>query len=142
MRFFTVYGPWGRPDMALFLFTKAILSGQPIQLFNHGQHRRCFTYIDDLVDGIMHIPKPDCFEVYNIGSEESISLTRYVEILEQCLGKKALVKMLPLQPGDVPNAECDASKLKRTGWLPRVSVEDGVQAFVDWYQEYNVRGNE
>ncbi|QKK02902.1 MAG: NAD-dependent epimerase [Pseudomonadota bacterium] len=158
LRFFTVYGPWGRPDMALFLFTKAILAGEPIQVFNHGHHRRSFTYIDDIVEGIVRIldkpPAPDestpepvvpspgtsrvaPYRIYNIGNENSVELMRYIEVLEQELGKKAEMEMLPLQPGDVPDTESDVTHLARaTGYTPQISVEQGVAEFVRWYRDY------
>lgn len=156
LRFFTVYGPWGRPDMALFLFTKAILAGEPIQVFNHGHHKRSFTYIDDIVDGILAIAgqpaKPDVswsgdqpdpatsnapYRLFNIGNQEPVELLRYIEVLEACLGKKAQMEMLPLQPGDVPDTEADVSALiQATGKAPKVSVEEGVERFVAWYRDY------
>jgi UDP-glucuronate 4-epimerase len=157
LRFFTVYGPWGRPDMALFLFTKAILAGEPIKVFNHGKHRRSFTYIDDIVEGIVRIleqppgrntewnsltPDPATsgvapYRIFNIGNEESVELLRYIEVLEQQLGKKAQKKMLPLQPGDVPDTESDVSNLaEATGHRPQVGVEEGVKRFVEWYRSY------
>ena len=200
LRFFTVYGPWGRPDMALFLFTKAILAGEPIKVFNRGKHKRSFTYIDDIVEGITRIlekppsavnektkkPKnqktagPDpvaspAFEVpetgnrnpetvaftepgtrkpetagpdpatsgvgpyriYNIGNEQSVELMHYIEVLENCLGKKAEMEMLPLQPGDVPATEASMQGLREAiDYSPSVPVEQGIQNFVDWYREY------
>ena len=157
LRFFTVYGPWGRPDMALFLFTKAILAGEPIQVFNHGHHRRSFTYIDDVVDGVVRVldrvPTPDPrwrgdapdpsssgvapYRIYNIGNAKPVELLRYIEVLEQCLGRKAQMEMLPLQPGDVPDTEADTTDLEAAvGGEPVVSVEEGVARFVQWYREY------
>lgn len=157
LRFFTVYGPWGRPDMALFLFTKAILERRPIDVFNNGHHRRSFTYIDDIVKGILSVldkaPVPDrawsggspdsaCsgvapYRLYNIGNERSVELLRYIEVLEQCLGQKAVLNLLPLQPGDVPDTEADVSDLAESvGYRPRVDVEEGVAKFVDWYRSY------
>jgi len=164
LRFFTVYGPWGRPDMALFLFTKAILEGEPIKVFNHGHHRRSFTYIDDIVEGIVRIlekppapiedptnkrtneqtnqPDPASswvapYRIYNIGNENSVELMRYIEVLEKELGKKAEMEMLPLQPGDVPDTESDVTQLSEaTGYRPRVDVEEGVAKFVRWYRDY------
>lgn len=157
LRFFTVYGPWGRPDMALFLFTKAILSGQPIQVFNHGQHRRSFTYIDDIVEGIVrilehppvidpdwnaHAPNPAIsgvapYRIYNIGNENSVELLRYIELLEKELGEKAEMEMLPLQPGDVPDTESDVTSLAEAiDYTPIVNVEEGVASFVKWYRNY------
>lgn len=157
LRFFTVYGPWGRPDMALFLFTKAILAGEPIKVFNHGHHKRSFTYVDDIVEGVLcaldNVPEKDSewnalapdpgssgvapYRIFNIGNEETVELLRYIEVLEQCLGKKAQMNLLPLQPGDVPDTEADVSKLIATvDYQPKVSVEDGVANFVRWYQQY------
>lgn len=156
LRFFTVYGPWGRPDMALFLFTKAILAGEPIKVFNHGHHKRSFTYIDDIVEGVIRtldkppvadpawngdIPDPASsnvpYRIYNIGNEQPVQLLRYIEVLEQCLGRKAQMEMLPLQAGDVPDTEADVSELiERVGYRPIVSVEQGVQNFVRWYKNY------
>jgi UDP-glucuronate 4-epimerase len=156
LRFFTVYGPWGRPDMALFLFTRAILAGEPIKVFNHGHHKRSFTYVDDIVEGVvrtldvvpgantgwdgMH-PDPASsnvpYRLYNIGNEQPVELLRYIEVLEQCLGRKATMEMLPLQAGDVPDTEADVSELiAAVGYRPRVSVEEGVGRFVEWYRSY------
>jgi len=158
LRFFTVYGPWGRPDMALFMFTKAILAGEPIQVFNHGKHSRSFTYIDDIVEGVIRAmdnvpgknpgwdgqaPDPATsgsgpYRIFNIGSEEQVELLRYIEVLEQCLGRKAIMEMLPLQPGDVPDTVADVAELQRiVGYKPQVTVEEGVKNFVDWYKGYN-----
>ncbi|MEG3192348.1 NAD-dependent epimerase [Lysobacter sp. D1-1-M9] len=158
LRFFTVYGPWGRPDMALFLFTRAILEGRPIQVFNHGQHKRSFTYIDDIVEGVVRTldrppardaewdakaPDPASsgvapYRLYNIGNEQPVELLKYIEVLEQCLGRKAQMQMLPLQAGDVPDTEADVSELiEAVGYRPEVSVETGVARFVDWYQQYH-----
>jgi UDP-glucuronate 4-epimerase len=157
LRFFTVYGPWGRPDMALFLFTRAILAGEPIKVFNNGHHRRSFTYIDDIVEGVIRaldtVPTKDThwnggapdpassgvasYRLYNIGNAESVELLRYIEVLEQCLGRKAQMEMLPLQAGDVPDTEADVSELIRAvGYAPRVSVDTGVASFVNWYRDY------
>ena len=156
LRFFTVYGPWGRPDMALFSFTKKILAGEPIPVFNHGRHRRSFTYIDDVVEGVIRtldrVPAADPkwrsdapdpasssapFRLYNIGAEKQVELLRYIEVLEECLGRKAQMEMLPLQPGDVPDTMADVSDLEAdVGYSPRVTVEEGVRAFVDWYRGY------
>ncbi len=157
LRFFTVYGPWGRPDMALFLFTRAILEGKPIRVFNYGHHKRSFTYIDDIVEGVVrtldrvpgkdpgwsgNTPDPATSGVapcrlYNIGNEQPVELLRYIEVLEQCLGKKARMEMLPLQLGDVPDTEADVSDLiANVGYRPVVPVEEGVSRFVDWYRSY------
>ena len=158
LRFFTVYGPWGRPDMALFLFTKAILAGEPIKVFNHGRHKRSFTYIDDIVEGVIRTldkaptanpawngdaPDPASsnapYLIYNIGNEQSVELLRYIEVLEQCLGRKAQMEMLPLQAGDVPDTEADVSELAaNVGYTPQVSVEQGVALFARWYTNYFV----
>ncbi|MDR2219343.1 MAG: NAD-dependent epimerase [Methylobacillus sp.] len=157
LRFFTVYGPWGRPDMALFLFTKAIIAGEPIKVFNHGRHKRSFTYIDDIVEGVIRtldeVPgkdpdwrgdQPDPatsgvapYRLYNIGNERPVELLRYIQVLEQCLGREAKMEMLPLQAGDVPDTEADVSDLiAGVGYKPRVSVEEGVAAFVEWYRDF------
>ncbi|GLQ46106.1 NAD-dependent epimerase [Dyella lipolytica] len=157
LRFFTVYGPWGRPDMALFLFTKAMLAGEPIKVFNHGRHKRSFTYVDDIAEGVVRtldvVPKkvanwngnaPDPatsgvapYSLYNIGNEQPVELLRYIEVLEECLGRKAQMQMLPLQAGDVPDTEADVSGLvNAVGYRPQVSVETGVANFVRWYREY------
>jgi UDP-glucuronate 4-epimerase len=157
LRFFTVYGPWGRPDMALFLFTRAILAGEPIKVFNHGHHRRSFTYIDDIAEGVLraldqvpaknpqwdgHDPDPATsgvapYRLFNIGQNETVELLRYIELLEQSLGRKAKMEMLPLQPGDVPDTEADVSELiDAVGYQPVVPVEEGVPNFVRWYREY------
>ncbi|NCT66980.1 MAG: NAD-dependent epimerase [Rhodanobacteraceae bacterium] len=157
LRFFTVYGPWGRPDMALFLFTRAILAGEPIKVFNHGRHKRSFTYVDDIVEGVIRTldrvpgvdpawrgdaPDPATsgvapYRLYNIGNEQPVELLRYIEVLEQCLGRKAQMEMLPLQAGDVPDTEADVSDLvANVGYRPVVSVEQGVANFVAWYREY------
>ena len=157
LRFFTVYGPWGRPDMALFLFTRAILAGEPIKVFNHGRHKRSFTYVDDIVEGVIRAldrppgtdpawngdaPDPASsgvapYRIYNIGNEQPVELLRYIEVLEQCLGRKAQMELLPLQAGDVPDTEADVSELiAATGYRPQVSVEQGVANFVAWYRSY------
>ncbi|MBB6599070.1 NAD-dependent epimerase [Luteimonas sp. MC1825] len=158
LRFFTVYGPWGRPDMALFLFTRAILAGEPIKVFNNGHHRRSFTYVDDIVEGVVRaldrVPTADPawsgeapdpgtsgvapYRIYNIGNEEPVELLRYIEVLEQCLGRKAVMELLPLQAGDVPDTEADVSALVAdVGYRPQVGVEEGVANFVRWYREYH-----
>jgi UDP-glucuronate 4-epimerase len=156
LRFFTVYGPWGRPDMALFLFTKNILAGKPIDVFNHGHHKRDFTYVDDIAEGVVRAldriatPDPDWnsddpdpatssapYRVYNIGNNQPVELSHYIETLELCLGRKAERNLLPLQPGDVPDTYADVSDLERdVGYRPTTSVEVGVAAFVDWYRSY------
>ena len=157
LRFFTVYGPWGRPDMALFLFTKAILERQPIRVFNHGRHKRSFTYVDDIVEGVIRsldtvpgrdpqwrgdAPDPATsgvapYRLYNIGNEQPVELLRYIQVLEECLGRKAHMELLPLQPGDVPDTEADVSDLvSNVGYRPVVPVEQGVARFVDWYRDY------
>jgi UDP-glucuronate 4-epimerase len=156
LRFFTVYGPWGRPDMSLFLFTKKILEGEPIDVFNYGRHRRDFTYVDDIVNGVVHVldspatPNPDWdgvapdpasaaapYRLYNIGSNNPVELLRYIEILEECLGRKAEKNLLPLQPGDVPDTYADVQDLvDDVGYRPDTPIEVGVSRFVDWYREY------
>ena len=156
LRFFTVYGPWGRPDMALFLFTRKILAGEAIDVFNHGRHTRDFTYIDDIVEGVIRTldraPGPDPahnpmaptpatssapYRVYNIGNHQPVELLRYIEVLEDCLGRKAERNLLPLQPGDVPDTYADVEALQRdTGYSPSTSIESGVKRFVDWYRSY------
>lgn len=156
LRFFTVYGPWGRPDMALFLFTQAILAGRPIDVYNHGQMRRDFTFIDDIVEGVLRVldrppvatPKwtgdhPDPatssapYRIYNIGHSEPVELLRLILLLEQALGQKALMNLLPLQKGDVVATFADVADLARdTGFHPQVSIEEGVKQFVTWYRAY------
>jgi UDP-glucuronate 4-epimerase len=156
LRFFTVYGPWGRPDMALFLFTKAILEDRPIDVFNEGRMQRDFTYIDDIVEGVVRVlakaPAPDPawsgerpdpgtsrapYRIYNIGNDQPVELLRYIEVLERCLGKRARMNLRPMQPGDVPATRADVADLARDfGYRPRTSVEEGVARFVDWYRDY------
>lgn len=156
LRFFTVYGPWGRPDMALFLFTRKILAGEPIDVFNFGQHTRDFTYIDDIVEGVIRtldrVPGPDPafdpllpspasssapYRVYNIGNHRPVQLSRYIELIEQALSRTAEKRLLPLQPGDVPDTEADVEALMRdTGYSPETPVEIGIQRFVDWYRGF------
>ncbi len=156
LRFFTVYGPWGRPDMALFLFTRNILAGKPIDVFNYGHHRRDFTYVDDIVEGVTRVlgrvatPSPDWssdapdpatsrapYRLYNIGSHRPIELMRYIEVLEGCLGREAIKNLLPMQAGDVPDTYADIDALARdVGYRPATSIEDGVARFVAWYREY------
>jgi UDP-glucuronate 4-epimerase len=156
LRFFTVYGPWGRPDMALFLFTRAILEGRPIKVFNHGRHQRDFTYIDDIVEGVVRVldqapngdplwdsnsPDPASsrapYRLYNIGSNRPVDLLRYIEVLEQCLGREAEKILLPLQAGDVADTFADVTELIRDfGYKPSTTVEQGVAKFVQWYRQY------
>lgn len=154
LRFFTVYGPWGRPDMALFLFTKAILAGEPINVFNHGKMQRDFTYIDDIITGVVRvldkIPEPDPnwtdsdpgsshapYKLYNIGNNQPVELLRFIEVLEACLGMKAQKNMLPMQPGDVPITYADIEDLeKAVGFRPSTPIEVGVERFVAWYRDY------
>ena len=156
LRFFTAYGPWGRPDMALFLFTKNIIEGKPIKLFNNGNHVRDFTYVDDIVDGIIKTsddiaqPDPDWdsdrpdpatsnapFRILNIGANRPVELIAYVETLEDVLGKKAIKEFLPLQPGDVPVTISDVSTAMRTiGYSPATPISEGIRLFVKWYREY------
>ena len=159
LRFFTVYGPWGRPDMALFLFTRAILAGTPIEVYNNGHHQRDFTYVDDIVEGVVRAcdkvatanpdwngdePDPATsrapFRIYNIGSDRPIELLRYIEVLEQWLGRKSERVMLPLQPGDVPGTHADVSALRAAvGYQPQTTIEVGVRKFVEWYRSYYAR---
>ncbi|MGB3865339.1 MAG: NAD-dependent epimerase [Xanthobacteraceae bacterium] len=156
LRFFTVYGPWGRPDMALFLFVRNILAGEPIKLFNGGAHRRDFTYIDDVVDGILRasddIAQPDPgwtgersdpatsdapFRIFNIGNGHPVTLSEFIDAIEAALGKTAQRELLPLQPGDVPDTFADIGLMAaRFGYRPRVSVREGVARFVAWYRDY------
>jgi len=156
LRFFTVYGPWGRPDMALFLFTKAILQDRPINVFNHGKMQRDFTYIDDIIEGVVRVmervPGPDpnwnsdtpdpgtsyCpYRIYNIGNNEPVSLLGFIEVIEKALGKKARKNFLPMQPGDVPATYADIEDLRRdTGFEPKTTLEDGVARFIQWYKDY------
>jgi UDP-glucuronate 4-epimerase len=156
LRFFSVYGPWGRPDMVLFLFTKAILDGKPINVYNHGKMQRDFTYIDDIVEGIVRvmdqIPTPNPhwsgnnpdsatsyapYRLYNIGNNNPIELLKFIEILEDCLGRKAKKNFLPMQPGDVPSTSADVDDLtKNVGFKPTTSLETGIKEFVYWYRNY------
>jgi UDP-glucuronate 4-epimerase len=156
LRFFTVYGPWGRPDMALFKFTKAILADKPIQVFNYGKHRRDFTYIDDIVEGMIRVldrpapanpewngAKPDPgtsaapWRLYNIGNNRPVDLMDYIAAIEKALGKKAQMEMLPLQPGDVPDTFADVDDLvEQFHYKPDTAVEDGIKTFVTWYRDY------
>lgn len=156
LRFFTVYGPWGRPDMALFKFTKNILAGLPIDVYNQGDMVRDFTYVDDIVSGIVHVvdkpatpnkdwnsadPDPASsyapFRIYNIGNNHPVQLNEFIEAIEQALGKKAERTLLPMQDGDVPSTYADVSDLERDfGFKPKTSVQDGINAFIQWYREY------
>jgi UDP-glucuronate 4-epimerase len=156
LRFFTVYGPWGRPDMALFLFTRNILEGKPIQVFNHGRHTRDFTYVADIVEGVVRAsdqiaqanphwqsddPDPATsrapFRIFNIGNNAPVSLITYIEAIEQALDRKAIQEHLPLQAGDVPDTFADVSALvDQVGYKPSTPVQVGVQRFVDWYRNY------
>ena len=156
LRFFTVYGPWGRPDMALFLFTRAILQGRPIEVFNHGHHKRDFTYIDDIVEGVVRVldqapsgdplwdsnnPDPAAsrapYRLYNIGSNHPVDLLRYIEVLEECLGRKTEKILLPMQAGDVADTFADVTELIRDfQYKPSTTIESGVANFVAWYRQY------
>ena len=156
LRFFTVYGPWGRPDMALFLFTRNILEGKPIDVFNNGHHKRDFTYVEDIAEGVVRsterIAQPDPnwnssqpdpassrapFRVYNIGNNGPVQLMRYIEVIEECLGRKAQKNFLPMQPGDVPETYADIDDLVRdVGYRPATPIEVGVERFVAWFCEY------
>ena len=157
LRFFTVYGPWGRPDMALYLFTDAIVRGEPIEIFNNGEMSRDFTYVDDIVEGILRIseqvaePDPDWdasapdpstsnapYRIYNIGNDHPVSLLDYVDALEGALGRKAIRNLIPMQQGDVKNTHADITKITESvGYQPSTSVKDGVEKFVLWYKEYH-----
>lgn len=152
LRFFTVYGPWGRPDMSPFLFVRAMLAGEPIKVFNHGNMRRDFTYIDDIVEGVVRVldqppapgGRPDSaatssapWRIYNIGNSEPVPLMRYIRIFEACLGVQAKLELLPLQPGDVTETAADITRLdEAVGFRPATPVEEGVRRFVDWYRDY------
>jgi UDP-glucuronate 4-epimerase len=156
LRFFTVYGPWGRPDMSLFLFTGKILAGEPIDVFNYGRHSRDFTYVDDIVEGIVRVleqvpdadpewsgdrPDPACssapYRLYNIGNHQPVQLSYFIECIEKALGRKAKKNFLPLQPGDVPDSFADIDSLTdAVGFRPKTPIEDGIRHFVDWYREY------
>ncbi|MBI5326890.1 MAG: NAD-dependent epimerase [Deltaproteobacteria bacterium] len=156
LRFFTVYGPWGRPDMALFLFTKAILQGKTIDVFNYGKMKRDFTYIDDIIEGVVRvmdkIPKPNPawsgdnpdsatsyapYKLYNIGNNNPVELMRFIEVLEDAIGKKAEKNLLPIQPGDVPATYADVDDLiNDVGFKPATSIEEGIKKFVEWYKKY------
>lgn len=156
LRFFTVYGPYGRPDMALFLFTKAILEGRPIDVFNYGNHRRDFTYVEDIAEGVVKVmdkvampdqgwsgasPDPGTsaapYRLYNIGNNKPVELMRYIEVIEECLGRKAEKNLLPLQAGDVPDTYADVNALVQdVGYQPRTPIEVGVKRFIDWYLDF------
>ncbi|MBI4869380.1 MAG: NAD-dependent epimerase [Candidatus Wallbacteria bacterium] len=146
LRFFTVYGPWGRPDMALFLFTRAILEGRPIDVYNHGKMRRDFTYIDDIVEGLLRVlagppaPGPEgqaAHRVYNVGNHSPVELGHFIEILESKLGRKAVCNYLPMQPGDVPATFADVADLERDhGFHPATPIELGIERFVEWYRHF------
>jgi UDP-glucuronate 4-epimerase len=156
LRFFTVYGPWGRPDMALFLFTKNILAGAPIEVFNGGKHQRDFTYVEDIVEGVVgaldkvaaadpgfdsDAPNPASsnapYRIYNIGNQRPVALLRYIEVLENCLGRRAQMNFLPMQPGDLPDTWADVEALARdVGYRPHTDLETGVKQFVEWYLGY------
>jgi UDP-glucuronate 4-epimerase len=156
LRFFTVYGPWGRPDMALFKFTDAMAKGRPIDVYNHEKMQRDFTYIDDIVEGVIRVsdrvpkPNPDCsgsapdpgtssapYKIYNIGNNQPVELSRFIEAIENALGVKAQQNLLPMQPGDVPATYADIDDLiNDVGFHPQTSIEDGVARFVQWYRSY------
>ena len=156
LRFFTVYGPWGRPDMALFLFTKAILEDRPIDVFNYGKMKRDFTYIDDIVEGVIRVsdnipqPNPDWseddadpgssaapYKLYNIGNNEPVELMYMIETIEKCLGKTAKKNMMPIQPGDVPATFADVDDLIRdVGFRPATPIETGIANFIEWYRDF------
>jgi UDP-glucuronate 4-epimerase len=162
LRFFTVYGPWGRPDMAPMIFAGAILEGRPIRLFNHGRHSRDFTYVDDIVEGVIRasdrIAAPDPawdpaapdpatsdapFRLYNIGNSAPVRLADFIAALEDALGRKAVRELVPLQPGDVPDTWADSARLERaTGWRPATPVAEGVRRFVAWYRDFHGRAAE
>ncbi len=156
LRFFTVYGPWGRPDMAYFLFTRAILEGRPIDVYNYGKMRRDFTYIDDIIEGVVRVmekaPEPDPgwngeapdsatsyapYRLYNIGNNDPVELVHFIEVLEHCLGRKAQKNLLPIQAGDVPATCADVDDLMRdAGFKPSTPLEEGIRRFVEWYKSY------
>ena len=156
LRFFTVYGPWGRPDMALFIFTKAIINGKPIDVYNHGRMRRDFTYIDDIIEGIIrlipHIPQPDhswsgdhpdpstsyaSYRIYNIGNHHPVDLMQFIGVLEKAIGKKAILNMTEMQPGDVPETYAEVDDLMHeVGFRPDTPIESGIEEFVKWYKSY------
>ena len=156
LRLFTVYGPWGRPDMVLFKFTRAILDGRPIDVYNEGKMKRDFTYVDDVVEAVVRVmdviaapdpqwtsasPDPSSslapFRLYNVGNQEPVELLEVIRLLEQALGKKATARFLPMQPGDVPATYADVASLEQaTGFIPKTSMRDGIQRFVEWYREF------
>jgi len=138
LRFFTVYGPWGRPDMALFKFTKAILEGKPIDVYNYGEMKRSFTYIDDIVDGVIAaLDKSYPYEIFNLGSSKTDNLLYFIECIEKAVGKKAIKNLLPIQHGDVPETFADIGYSKeKLGFEPKVEIEEGVNNFVSWYREW------
>jgi UDP-glucuronate 4-epimerase len=159
LRFFTVYGPWGRPDMAMWLFTEAIMQGRPIKLFNHGQMRRDFTYVDDAVEAVVRlVPRPPApnpawsgnapdpatsrapWHVYNIGNSQPVEVSEVVRLIEQAIGKPAIRELLPMQPGDVPQTYADVADLERAvGFRPKTPIDEGVRRFVEWFRNYDVR---
>ncbi len=138
LRFFTVYGPWGRPDMALFLFTDAILHDRPIDVFNHGKMKRDFTYIDDIIDGtVAALEHPSPCEIFNLGNAHTVELMEFIRVVEEELGRKATKNLMPIQPGDVPETSADIEKSRRIlGFNPRTTLRDGIRAFLSWYREY------
>jgi UDP-glucuronate 4-epimerase len=156
LRFFTVYGPWGRPDMALFLFTKAILEHKPMQVFNHGRMKRDFTYIDDIIEGVVRVtaktptPNPSWdpahpdpgsaptpYKIYNIGNNNTVELGRFIEVIEDHLGRKGIKEMLPMQPGDVQATYANVDDLMRdVGFKPQTTIEEGIGKFIEWYTDY------
>lgn len=155
LRFFTVYGPWGRPDMALFGFTKAILKGQPIKVFNYGKMRRDFTYIDDIIEGVVNtlfhipVPNPDWdgknpdpstssapYKIYNIGNNQPVALNTFIETIEKVTGKKAIRELMPMQAGDVESTYADIDDLKKLGFQPKTPLYDGIKKFYEWYETY------
>ena len=138
LRFFTVYGPWGRPDMALFIFTRAILDGEPINVYNYGKMKRDFTYIDDIVQGVLaSLDRPVPYAVYNLGNSKAVDLLYFIERIENALGKKAEKKLLPIQPGDVAETFADITESERDlGFQPSIGIEEGIEYFVAWYRSY------
>ena len=138
LRLFTVYGPWGRPDMALFIFTKAILSGQPIEVYNYGKMKRDFTYIDDIVQGVLaSLDRPAPYAVYNLGNSRTVDLLYFIECIERSLGKEAEKKLLPMQPGDVAETYADISESQRAlEFQPTTAIEEGIEHFIQWYRSY------